>query len=133
MATFGNTLALQSAHFAADPQQAGNAFPVWLEWQALAAGPDDLTLSVQLLDADDNGVTGNDGPVSEVLLPHHWHPGDVLNSVRWLTIPENTPPGNYRLVAILYHHGDLSRLQAVDADGQPVPDNIFTLGTVTVQ
>jgi len=133
MVTFGSILALKDARFPAEPQSAGSALPVWLAWQALAAGPDDLTLSVQLLDADNHTVVGNDGPVSDILLPHHWQPGDVLNSVRWLSLPDEVPAGNYRLVAILYRHGDLTRLQAVDADGQPVPENIFTLGEVIIR
>ena len=133
VATFGNVLALEDMDFLPGPQQSGSVFPVWLRWRALAPGSDDLLLSLQLLDANKAWVAGADGAVSNILLPQHWRQGDILDTVRWFPLPDDIPPGDYTLVAVLYRAGDLSRLDVIDARGERSPDSVFPLGAIKVR
>ena len=133
LATFGDTLLLTNAVLPPDePQRPGGIFPVWLVWQALSPGSEDLTLSLQLLDPNDVWVAGADGEISNILLPQHWRKGDRLDTVRWFTLPNDIPPGRYKLIAALYHAQDLSRIPAVDAHGQPLPNNAYPLGEIVI-
>ena len=132
-ATFDDVLLLKDAVILPDPQQPGGIFPVWLRWQALGPGPDDLTLSLQLLDQNDVWVAGVDGEVSDILLPPHWRRGDHLDTVRWFPLPADIPPGRYKLVAALYRSGDLSRIPATGADGRPLPNNACVLGEIIIR
>ncbi len=132
-ATFDDVLLLKDAVILPDPQQPGGIFPVWLRWQALGPGPDDLTLSLQLLDQNDVWVAGVDGEVSDILLPPHWRRGDHLDTVRWFSLPPDIPPGRYKLVAALYRSGDLSRIPATGADGRPLPNNACVLGEIIIR
>ena len=131
-ATFGDLLLLKEAHLLPELQRPGGVFPVWLAWQALAPGPADLTLSLQLLDQNKAWVAGDDGEISDILLPQHWRRGDALDTVRWFPLPETIPPGHYALVAALYRASDLSRLPVLDARGQPLPNNVYPLGEITI-
>ncbi len=132
LARFGDVLLLEQARVEPGPQDVGGVFPVWLEWQALGPGPDDLLLSLQLLNARGEWAAGVDGPVSEILLPPHWRAGDALNTTRWFPLPDDLPPGRYQLVAALYRSGDLSRLPATDAQGHPLPNALYPLAEIEI-
>ncbi len=131
-AAFDDALLLEDAVIPPEPQQPGGIFPVWLRWQALGPGPDDLTLSLQLLDQNDAWVAGDDGEVSDILLPQHWRQGDHLHTARWFSLPPDIPPGRYTLAAALYRSGDLSRIPAADASGNPLPNDLLPLGELII-
>ena len=131
-ATFDDILLLKDAVILPEPQQPGGVFPVWMRWQALGPGPDDLTLSLQLLDQNNAWAAGVDGDVSDILLPPHWRQGDHLDTARWFSLPPDIPPGRYKLAAALYRAGDLSRIPAVDANGNPLPNDLFPLGEIII-
>ena len=131
-ARFGDALQLTSVRVEEGPQHAGGTFPVWLAWQALGPAPDDLLLSLQLLDEKGAWVAGVDGPVSEILLPPHWRAGDVLDTTRWFLLPPDLTPGRYRLMAALYRSGDLSRLPAYDGQGEPLPNGLYPLAEIDI-
>ncbi len=132
LARFDEALLLTQAVIEPGPQRAGGAFPVWLRWQALGPGPDDLLLSLQLLNDQGQWVAGDDGPVSEVLLPPHWRSGDALDTTRWFPLPPDLAPGRYRLMAALYRAGDLSRLPAYDGRGAPLPNGLYPLAEIEI-
>ncbi len=133
LATFEHVIALERVNMLPEPQYAGDVLPIWLQWQALGPGPADLTLSIQLLDEDNTWIAGNDGPVSDVLRPEHWRQGDALDTIRWLSLPDDLAPGTYRLMATIYRFNDLTRLAGVDAAGASLPDNMYLLTEITVQ
>ena len=133
LATFGNVAELKRIHVLPEPQHPGGVLPIWLEWQALGPGPADLIVSFQLWDAENKPVLGHDGPVSSVLKAEHWQDGDLLHTVRWLSLPDDLSPGAYKLVTTLYHGNDLTRLPATDAQGNPLPDNFYQLSEITIK
>ncbi len=132
-ADFGQTLQLMNATVEAGVHEPGDVLPVWIEWRALGPGPQDLLLSLQLLDAEGRWVAGDDGPVSEILLPQHWRADDMLHTTRWFQIPTDLSPGDYRLMVALYRSGDLVRLPAVGEQNQPLKDNLYPLATLTIR
>jgi len=132
LARFGDALQLTGLRVEEGPQPAGGIFPVWLAWQALGPAPEDLLLSLQLLDEEGAWVAGVDGPVSEILLPPHWRAGDALDATRWFPLPPDLAPGRYRLMAALYRSGDLSRLPAYDGQGAPLPNSLYPLAEIEI-
>ena len=61
-----------------------------------------------------------------------WQPGEVVKSYHRLTLLPDLPPDDYTLVAGLYNPTDFTRLPAIDANGQPVPNNAVPIGQVTL-
>ncbi len=133
LARFDDMLLLEDIHVEEGVHHPGEAFPIWLSWQALGPGPQDLTLSLQLLDAQGQWVAGVDGPVSEVLLPPHWRPYDRLDTTQWFLLPSDLAPGRYQLMAVLYRSGDMTRLPVQSPQGQPFPQDMVPLAEVQIQ
>ncbi len=133
LARVGNHMLITHARLPNYPQQPGWTFPVVVRGQALDGPASPVQLSLQLLDASGRWVTGSDGSPDNHLPPPYWRGGDRLQAVRWLTLPDDLPPGRYRLAIALYHPTQLWRLTAIDANGQPLPNNLLTLGEITVQ
>lgn len=132
LANFDQLLSLTEVTILPTPQRAGGVMPVALTWRALGPAPEDTLLSLQLLDEQGEWVAGMDGAVSNVLLPQHWRTGDVIETARWLPLPDTLPPGRYKLLAVLYHAGDLSRIPATDSTGQPLANNAYPMGDVQI-
>jgi 4-amino-4-deoxy-L-arabinose transferase-like glycosyltransferase len=132
LARFGDFLLLTEARLPDLEQQPGWPVPVLVRWRALQAGPEDVTLSVQLLDAEGDWVAGSDGAPSIELPPQHWRAGDWLHAIRWLDLPPDLPAGRYQVVATLYDAHDLSRVPAIAANGQPLANNAWLVAEITV-
>ncbi len=132
LARFGDYLALTDARVPDIEQQPGWSVPVLLRWRALQAAPDDLTLSVQLLDEKGDWVAGSDGNPSVELPPLHWREGDQLHTIRWLDLSPDLPAGRYQVVALLYRTDDQSRVLAVDGNGQPLAESAWPVAQLTV-
>jgi len=60
-----------------------------------------------------------------------WRTGQTAVGQFRVTVPPETPPGDYPLVVGLYHPGTLERLPVQDAQGQAAGDSL-TLATVRV-
>jgi len=132
LAQFDDFLILTDAQLPDLEQQPGWPVPILVRWRALQAAPEDVTLSVQLLDENGNWLAGSDGAPSSELPPQHWRDGDRLHTIRWLDLPDDLPAGRYQVVALLYYAHDLSRIPAVDADGQPLVNNAWPVANITV-
>ncbi len=132
-AVFGQTLQLMDVTVEEGVHEPGDALPVWIEWRALGPGPQDVLLSLQLLDADGRWVAGDDGPVSNILLPQHWRENDMLQTTRWFSIPEELAPGTYHLMVALYRSSDLVRLPAVGEHNQLLADNLYRASALTIR
>jgi hypothetical protein len=85
----------------------GESLPLTLLWQALAEPAGDLQVSVWL--EPDGQRTLGKGPVGEYYPAAEWQQGQVVRQQPLPQLPEDIPPGTYRLK------------MRVTRDGQPVP------------
>ena len=132
LARFDDFLLLTDARLPDYEQQPGWSVPVQVRWRALQAAPNDVTLSVQLLDEGGNWLAGSDGAPSFELPPQHWRDGDQLHAIRWLNLPPDLPAGRYQVVITLYHAQDLSRIPATAINGEPLANNAWPVAQITV-
>ncbi len=91
-----------------------------LFWQALAPIPADYTIFIHLRDANNASVQQWDRqPLDGAYPTHLWQPGETLTDPLTLTLPNNLPPGNYRLAIGLYRLDTMERLPlAHDTSGE---------------
>lgn len=93
---------LEAVHTPA-PLRAGELAPVQLTWLAKDTG-EPVSAFVHLVDELGNGLSQHDGPPGGRDTPFQsWMPGLILYSTHNITIPDDLPPGTYRLVAGLYY------------------------------
>jgi hypothetical protein len=91
---------------------------VTLYWRTAAPVKDDLTVFVQLLDPAGRLVTQHDGqPLYGYLPTRSWSPGDLIPDRHRLPLPEDLPPGRYRLIVGMYALETLERLPVRTAQG----------------
>jgi len=95
--------------FTATPGPA--ALAVTLVWQANHTPPEDYTVFVQLLNANNQLVAQHDSPPQNGAAPTgSWATGEVVVDEHALALPANLPGGSYRLIAGLYRPADGQRL-----------------------
>ncbi len=124
--SLGGVVQLKSAAFP-PTISTGAILPVSLAWTAISAPKEDFSVFVQLLGADGVPVAQHDGvPVGGYRPASGWAAGETIIDRHGLALPNNLPPGEYRLVAGMYHSGDGTRL--VLSDGR----DAVLLGTVMV-
>ncbi len=108
----------------ADHKVEGDTLELTLEWQLQAAIAEDLTVFVHLYGPDGQLVAQADGYPLRGLSPFWlWEPGRTLRDQRSLTWPADAPVGNYTVAVGVYDSATGDRLPAVDASGEPLPDN----------
>jgi 4-amino-4-deoxy-L-arabinose transferase-like glycosyltransferase len=128
------------------PLHPGETLRLQLYWQALEPLAEDYTVFVHMLSAhvlsahvlSEGGagqlVTQQDNPPVRGTRPTStWEPGVVVVDPYDLSIPSDTPPGEYVVAVGLYHWPDLSRLPVRDGEGVPMPDDRVLLTTVHVE
>ena len=119
-ANFGDQLRLDAYSLSSDRPQPGDEVVVQLHWQALE--PDrNYTLFLHLVGAGGEGLAQVDGEPFLGLydMSTHWPRDRIVVDERRLILPEDTPPGRYRLELGLYDPDDpgLGRLPLLDAGG----------------
>ncbi len=94
-------------------------FPVFMRWQALAPIPSDLHVSLHLRDSDGHLWAEVGHPLlNDVTFPTTaWAPGEWMDNVLTLDLPERIPPDTYTLQLTLAN-SDGAQLGAWDADDQ---------------
>ena len=107
--------AIRMAGWAVDSQslRAGDPLTLALYWQANrgAPPPNDATVFVHLLDANDTVVAGQDNPPCRGTCPAStWRPGEVIRDEYTLDVPASLPPGDYRIEVGMYDPQTLERL-----------------------
>jgi hypothetical protein len=86
---------------------------------------------VKLLDAGANAVAGWDGQPRDGEAPTLlWVPGEVVEDLVTLSVPDNLPAGEYAVEVGMYRAVDLARCLTLDRDGVPVGQVV--LGTVRI-
>ncbi|MBC7250910.1 MAG: hypothetical protein H5T62_11565 [Anaerolineae bacterium] len=111
-----------------DLAQTEDKLQLTLHWQALSPMDTDYCVFVHLFDpASEHIVAQFDGmPLHGTYPTSWWLPGEVLSDRITLSLTD-VPPGDYRLATGVYDPRTVTRLQAVDAAGNPLPDNRFIL------
>ena len=110
----------------------GDALPLTLYWRALVPAQRSYTVFLQVINSA--GVKAGqidrlpcDGGCSTTT----WRPGDLIGEWYELPIQPDAPPGEYQLIAGMYDLATAERLPWLDAQGNPLGDNL-TIGSVRV-
>jgi hypothetical protein len=102
--------------------QAGQNLSLRLYWQTTAKLEENLTVFVQLLNADGVLVAQKDNEPGEGLYPTSiWEAGQVVSDPYLIPLPVELPSGSYELIAGLYTWPSMQRLP-VYVGGQPAGD-----------
>ncbi len=103
-----------------------------LWWQALKDPEDDYTVFVHLFDPDSEEIAAQRDrmPRDGAFPTSWWSAGEVVSDTISLPL-EGLPAGTYRLAVGLYDRSG-TRLRALDADGEPVPDDRLILPTTVI-
>ncbi|MBI4772105.1 MAG: phospholipid carrier-dependent glycosyltransferase, partial [Chloroflexi bacterium] len=112
----------------------GESIFLTLYWEAEANLDADLTtfLHVGAGLGDSRVVAQHDGQPCQGLYPTSlWRAGDVIPDGFAVTMPVDTPPGDYAVAVGWYRYPSLERLPLTSAD-TPLPDNRAVIARVTV-
>ena len=114
----------------------GQVMTVTLAWTVTQPPATDLARFVHVLGPDGRPVTqragipcaGQAAPLPDAACPAaSWIGGEVLIDRVEIEMPANLPPGRYPLATGWYDAATLQRIPARDAQGEPVPDDLFRL------
>jgi hypothetical protein len=97
-------------------------------WWSSQAPMDGVTVLVHVYDGTGQLVAQGDGyPLAGLYPPRYWQPGDLVQDVRRIALPEDLPDGVYNVVVGWYDAATGQRLPARDEKGQPVADDAVQL------
>jgi len=123
---FGDSIRLLGYDLVLDVQR--SELHVTLYWEALGTLDIAYTVFTHLVDSagviraqHDAQPQGGDFPTTE------WLPGDVIRDTHVLTLADDMPPGEYRLLVGLYRLDTGARLPALDASGRRWPNDAVAL------
>jgi len=126
--------ALLSKHTSLDGALVGEVadgiLPVTLYWSASAAPEYPAVAFVQMLDANQQYITGAD--VQPEPATRWWTLGETHATQHNLSLPPDLSPGEYSLVAGMYDALTLERLAAVDGDGNFLEQNLVPIDSVRI-
>jgi 4-amino-4-deoxy-L-arabinose transferase-like glycosyltransferase len=143
-AEFGGKLALTGADLGSAAVQAGQKITVTLRWQALNAMERDYTVSLRLVDGSGRRYSQHDIPLLRTFTARWEGPREIIEQAgtsRWTTaevvmddyqvlVPHGTPPGQYRLLVLLY---DLTSGQVLQTlEGDEALGSEYVLGSIEV-
>jgi mannosyltransferase len=129
---FENGMTLLGYRVDDTPVESGHgAVTLELQWQAARKIGDDFTVSVRLINAQEQVISQIDSPPVAGLSPtSNWNPGEKVIDRRGLPIPANAPAGDYAVQMLVYQYVD-NRVIGITA-----PENyqgtILSLGTIPV-
>jgi hypothetical protein len=117
--------------------EAGDALHLTLTWRALAAPRESATVFIHLIDGAGRPVAGWDytplgGSAPTYLWFPKWLPGQTFADPYRLTLPDDLPPGDYRLEVGMYGMTSQQRFPVVDLSGDLAGDRTI-LGPVRVE
>ncbi len=123
-ARFGDQIALLKDQV----EVSGDQLLIKLWWQCLSTPQQDVTVLLHVYDASGQLVTQADGyPLAGLFPAQRWQPGDVVRDVRRVSLPPELAGGVYTVAVGWYDAASGLRLPAVDAQGQPVPDDALRI------
>ncbi len=118
--TFGDQIRLEGWGLSSTQEPTiATTYTLTLYWQALSPIPDDYKAFVHLVGPDGQIAGQDDTPPGGLFFPTSaWLPGETVVSTHVLSLRAGAMPGEYHLLAGLYHPVSGERLPAVDAAGQ---------------
>ena len=132
----GEAITLHSYRLSAPSLRAGEQLRIAYLWEASAKVDSDLIVFTHMISrADGQLYAQNDSvPLLGIRPVFSWRPGEILEDVRWIDIPAETPPGEYDLVVGMYYFDNeaLIRVPLFDATGAPVTNNAAILTTIRI-
>jgi len=133
-AHLGESIRLEGYRLAQDRAAPGGTLWVTLYWQADAPMDKDYTVFVHLQALDGTLVAQQDNPPVRGTRPTSWwEPGVLIEDPYEIQIPANAAFGEYLLSAGVYDPATGERLEAVDADGERLPEDRVVLTDVSVR
>jgi 4-amino-4-deoxy-L-arabinose transferase-like glycosyltransferase len=115
-----------------DKPMPGGELIVNVHWQASAAMPEAYTGFLHLIGPDGRLIAQDDHELGRGFYRTIvWQTGEVVREKYTLTLPKDTPAGDYVLHVGAYSFPSLQRL-AVKSSSAPTQDNAVTLSTVRV-
>jgi hypothetical protein len=117
--------------------RAGGTLHLTLQWRALADPRDSATVFIHLIDGAERPVAGWDytplgGSAPTYLWFPKWLPGQTFVDPYRLVLPQDLPPGDYRLEVGMYGMTSQRRFPVVDVSGNLAGDRVI-LGPVRVE
>lgn len=111
--------------------QLGGLLPLAFWWATQANVEPGLTQFVHLLHSNGEDVfTYDQPPFGDTFPTSDWPAHIEVRDALDIPLPDDLPPGEYRVLTGMYVLETGERRPVTDADGQPVPDNAIDLGTI---
>lgn len=112
----------------------GTRLELLLRFQALRRPDADYILFVHFLDEQGQWLAGVDGPPLLGYYPTGiWDAGEVIVEPRTIVLPARLPAGRYRIGIGWYRPDTMERLKVTDAQGGPLPDDVWPAGVLEVE
>ena len=108
----------------------GEALELTLYWQAREEIEQSYIVFTHLLDGEGNIQGQQDGIPAEGMYPTlSWLAGQVVEDKHRIPIAATAPAGSYRITVGMYEWDSLERLEAMDGDGNLLPEGQIVLDT----
>lgn len=108
----------------------GDAVKVSLYWLAWEEMGEDYKVFVHLMDGDKMWAQHDDDPVLGFTPTTRWMAGELIVDRHELVLPQETPPGSYRIFTGMYEYETMRNLTVLEGGG---PDNRIPLGLIEVR
>ena len=137
-ANWDNKIGLLGYDLNTPAYEAGETIHLTLYYQGLSKMRKDYTVFTHLLGpynpATDGLLWGQDDsePCRRFYPTSSWGVGEIVIDKFIISIPTETPPGNYNLTMGFYQWPTLERLPALDVAGQVATDDAISLGQVRI-
>ncbi|MBN2305575.1 MAG: DUF2142 domain-containing protein [Anaerolineae bacterium] len=136
-AIFGGVLRLNRSRITPESAAPGDTIRIELEWESLTRVYEDFTVLVHLVDPASPGsappITQGDAPPLRGRWPTSaWAPRAPFTDAYTITLPDDLPPGEYRIAVGFYRPADFTRLPVETALGT-LPGAVLLPGTITVE
>lgn len=130
---FGAALRLRGYHLNRASLRAGESAELTVYWQATQRPTRIYAAFNHLRTADNQVLWKQDSwPQAGLYTTNHWLKGEVVAEQYTLTVPADTPPGDYPLYIGLYTPDDGQRLPAVRPNGERYLNDEVVLQTIKV-
>jgi hypothetical protein len=126
----GGKIELVGYELEEEPIRTGEALELTLYWQAREEIEKSYIVFTHLLDSAGNIQGQQDGiPVEGMYPTSSWLAGQVVEDKHHIPIAATAPAGSYHIAVGMYELDSLEQLEAVDAEGNPLPEGQIVLDT----
>ncbi|MFQ5885955.1 MAG: ArnT family glycosyltransferase [Anaerolineae bacterium] len=115
---WGDTVALLGYGLSGDTFRPGEEMHLTLRWKGLTHIPENYSVFVHLLDAQNRVWAQDDNaPIKGLHPTNYWVAGEVIRDTHDITLAADIPPGRYRLKIGVYSPATMDRLP-IDGSGE---------------